>query len=257
MTVPYPGLWRDEYHRYYYGNRLGPFPGVTSVAGIVDKSGPLVGWAKRQVAASAVRNLPELTTRAAADPYEAEGWLASIPDLKRDAQANLGSGVHDLASKSLSGAVLPTDDERPYVEQYFAWQQAMQPTILYSEQACIDTRRGYGGTFDLGVLLSGIYTLIDIKTSRNVYDESALQLAGYASCPSIGRPDDPQLYAMPGWQRFAILHLTQSSWELVPMVVDRATIGAFDAALALYRWNQAARAGQVRGVPIRSAVVVP
>jgi len=54
LEIP-PGLWRDEAHNYFYGGN-GPFASVTTVTGTLDKSAPLVGWAKRETAACAIRN---------------------------------------------------------------------------------------------------------------------------------------------------------------------------------------------------------
>jgi hypothetical protein len=66
------GLTRDAKHRYTWNDgRLvaGPLPSVTTVLGVLDRSGPLVGWAKRETAACAVRNLDTLATmRAAGGP---------------------------------------------------------------------------------------------------------------------------------------------------------------------------------------------
>lgn len=242
------GLHRDQWHRYYYADE-GPLPGVTSIVRILDRSGPLVGWAKREVAACAVRNADDLMERIAENPEDAEAWLASIPDQQRDTAADLGKRIHQLASDSLSGHVIPTEEERPYLEQYFDWLRAMNPRVLYTEALLVNFTLGYGGTLDLGVVIDGYPTLIDIKTSRNVYDETALQLAGYAGAEYTGSPDDAGLNPLPTWARFGVLHLSKSNWSMIPFDITPQTRDAFEAALRLYRWKRDALA-TTRGVPI-------
>ena len=57
------GLTRTPKHIYTWRTEAfdsGPLPSVTGILNIVDKSGALVGWAKRETAACAVRNLDML-----------------------------------------------------------------------------------------------------------------------------------------------------------------------------------------------------
>ena len=71
MTLPMPpefaplGLTRDEKHVYCWSDGkepvTWPIPSVTGIIKLIDKSGPLVGWAKRETAASAIRNHDALT----------------------------------------------------------------------------------------------------------------------------------------------------------------------------------------------------
>jgi hypothetical protein len=51
-------ITRSADHRYTYEGIT--YPGVTTILGSLDKSGPLMGWAARETATAAVRLLPEL-----------------------------------------------------------------------------------------------------------------------------------------------------------------------------------------------------
>src|SRR5450759_4615536 len=100
-TPPEPpplGLTRTAGHVYTWNDGrtvYTPLPSVTTVVGVVDKSGPLVGWAKRQVANAAVRNLDVLSTMVAtAGSESAARWLATIPGYQRDSAADVGTRVH-------------------------------------------------------------------------------------------------------------------------------------------------------------------
>ena len=48
-------IQRSADHRYTFEGRT--YPGVTSILGMLDKSGPLVGWAKRKTAEIFLANM--------------------------------------------------------------------------------------------------------------------------------------------------------------------------------------------------------
>ena len=56
--MPDVGLWRDDRHNYfgaYEDLTFGPVPGATGPLGVLDKPA-IIGWAKNETAACAVRN---------------------------------------------------------------------------------------------------------------------------------------------------------------------------------------------------------
>lgn len=232
-----PGLWRDEHHRYFYGDR-GPFPSVTRITGIVDKSGPLVGWAKRETAASAVRNVDSLKQMiASGGPEAAQRWLSSIPDYQRDTSADIGKRVHALADDYGRGvAIQPSADEEPYLRAYLRFLAYVKPRITHSETMVLSIDSRFGGTFDLGCEIDGAVTLLDIKTGNNVYAETALQLAGYAEAEFTATPDNPTQIDLPEWDRFGVVHLRPDDWTLIPFDITEDTRMAFHAARELYTW---------------------
>src|ERR1035438_2732267 len=87
---PALGLVRDARHRYAWNG--GPwYPSVTTILQIKDKPA-LVGWAKRETAACAVRNLEVLERMVkSGGPGAAVEWLKRIPDYPRDTAADLGT----------------------------------------------------------------------------------------------------------------------------------------------------------------------
>src|SRR5664280_574677 len=117
------GLSRTAGHVYSWNdgaNVYAPLPSVTTVIGVLDKSGPLVGWAKRETAACAVRNLDMLVRmREAGGDAAAVNWLKKIPDYQRDSAADVGSRIHALAeqiNRGLEPAV--SADEAPFIDSY-------------------------------------------------------------------------------------------------------------------------------------------
>ncbi len=231
------GLTRDEKHRYSW-NGAGKVPGVTSVIKALDKSGPLVGWAKRETAACAIRNLPLLTTMVAdGGPAAAVEWLKRTPDYQRDSAADLGTRVHAFAEALSNGLEIDLDDTaRPFIEQYEKWRAIYKPQILNSEYMVYSESHRYGGTADMAARINGETWLIDIKTGSGAYAETALQLAALHYADWAGRPDDPKKYALPKATRFGVLHVRPEQAELIPYDVTQHEFEAFLSCRYLIDW---------------------
>ena len=54
-----PSIQRSADHFYTYEDER--YPGVTGILSILDKSGPLMGWAAKMTAEAAVESLPHLS----------------------------------------------------------------------------------------------------------------------------------------------------------------------------------------------------
>ncbi len=114
-SLPPLGLTRTASHVYSWRDErtvVSDIPSVTTILKVVDKSGPLVGWAKRETAACAVRNLDALIAmRAEAGPEAAINWLKTVPDHIVDKAANRGTQVHLLAEHIVRGEEVDVPDE--------------------------------------------------------------------------------------------------------------------------------------------------
>jgi hypothetical protein len=253
-----PGLRRDEQHRYYYGQR-GPMPGVTNIIKALDRSGPLTGWAKRETAACAVRNLDVLRTLVETGGKEAaQSWLAGIPDYQRDNAAKLGSGVHAIADAIARGERYDVPEGvnvGPYVTAYQRFIAYMRPRTIYTEALICNLEHGYGGTLDWGLEFPGenVPTLLDIKTG-GAYAETSLQLVGYERGEFTATADDPTQHPLPKFEHFGVLQLSEDgTWTLIPYEVGEGDWEAFLACLTLTRWTKE-RAPYTKGVPYTEGV---
>jgi len=250
-----PGLTRDENHVYSWADSQGVRTGIVSVTGVlklIDKSGPLVGWAKRETAASAVRNLDTLMVmRNEAGADAAVNWLKTIPDFQRDRAANRGSEVHRIAEQIVRGTPPSEVPEElgPYVAAYHGFIKEWSPQWVAVEQMVCSLRFDYAGTFDAIAYIGKERWMLDIKTSTGVYPETALQLAAYAWADFIGRPGDPTKYIVPTAQRFGVIHVVPEGAELVPYNVDRETFRTFLRAREVWQWTQG-QAKTVVGKPL-------
>ena len=252
MGAPAPavGLVRDARHRYSWNG--GPlYPSVTTILGIKDKPA-LVGWAKRETAACAVRNLDVLERMVrSGGPQAAVDWLKRIPDYARDASADLGSAVHAAAEAIARGQSGPVaEDVAPFVAAYRRdFLDVFHPRFIAVEAMVCSERYEYGGTADAFAEIDGETWLLDYKTGAGVYPDTALQLGGLARAQFIGYPGDPVQYPVPFATRFGVLHIRPEGARLLPVVVNRETVAAFLDARRLYGWDQGP-AKTVIGEPI-------
>jgi hypothetical protein len=244
------GLVRDARHRYSWNG--GPlYPSVTTILGIKDKPA-LVGWAKRETAACAVRNLDVLDRMVkSGGPQAAVDWLKRIPDYARDASADLGTAVHAAAEAIARGESIPDAEEvQPFIAAYRRdFRDVFQPRFIAVEAMVCSGRYEYGGTADAFAEIDGEIWLLDYKTGAGVYPDTALQLAGLARAQFIGYPGDPTQYPVPFATRFGVLHIRPEGARLLPVVVNRETVAAFLDARRLFGWDQGP-AKSVIGEPI-------
>jgi hypothetical protein len=224
---------------------------VTTILGIKDKPA-LVGWAKRETAACAVRNLDVLERMVRSGGAQAAvDWLKRIPDYARDASADLGTAVHLAAEAIARGQSGPvSEDVAPFVAAYrHDFLEVFRPRFIAVEAMVCSERYEYGGTADAFAEIDGETWLLDYKTGAGVYPDTALQLGGLARAQFIGYPGDPVQYPVPFATRFGVLHIRPEGARLLPVVVNRETVAAFLDARRLYGWDQGP-AKAVIGEPI-------
>ena len=237
------GLTRSETHGYqWYDGKTSTtiLPSVTTIMGILDKSGPLIGWAKRITAEAAVDNRDQMAGWVEmAGRDGAISLLTKAATQKRDKAADVGTRVHALAESIARGQPVElTDEERPFLAAYQRFLEEWQPRYLAAEEMVVSLRHGYGGTFDAIVEMAGDTWMLDTKTSKGVYSETSLQLAAYTFADFIGRPGDAKRYSIPPITAYGVLHLRPEGYEVVPFNVTDRTFDAFLKARALYDWRE-------------------
>jgi len=77
-----------------------------------------------------------------------------------------------------------------------------EPEVFQSESTVYSRKHGYAGTLDLVAKIrvgdSIVPAVIDIKTSKRIYDEVALQLCAYARADFVGLDDGTEAPLLPG-----------------------------------------------------------
>lgn len=256
-AVPSVGPYRTPDHKYYVDG-AGPYPSVTTVLGVLDKPA-LVSWAKRETAECAIRNLDMLgdMVRTGGDRMAVE-WLKQIPDYQRDTAANRGTRVHAAADAAVRGYEYDLGaDEMPYLDAYRAFLGDHNVRIIAAELIVFGGfARGmpYGGTLDLIAELNWPEpfspreysprrrALLDIKTSKGTYRETALQLAPYGLADFGMLEGKRDRFAIPPVDCYGVVHIRpelypqDGGYKLVPYEVTPDTLDAFYAAYRLSQW---------------------
>lgn len=178
------------FRRYRWGGR--EFTSVTTILGNgVPKQGPLVPWAAKAVAQTAIAELPKLTRLVEEDGPngdEAERWLKGAHYRLKKAAGLKGTEIHELAEAHAKGLSLPPVSPAAvaYVQPLMDFLNDWKPDPILTEETAFSLKHGYAGTFDsickfpdvAGIKLGT--RMMDFKTSKGVYGETAMQLAAYA-----------------------------------------------------------------------------
>lgn len=179
--VPSTGLtFSPAGHRYKLDGL--PVTGVTTLIGGGVPKEMLIPWAAEMAGEWALANLERLPLM---DPNEALREMKYAWRKKRDDAGATGTAVHHLAEQlSRTGEVDADADLISYVEGFAQFLDDWQITPVLLERPCGNRTHHYAGTFDMyatsPLLAGGKLVQIDLKTSKGVYGETALQLAAYS-----------------------------------------------------------------------------
>lgn len=200
--------------RFNPGNhtyRLDGLP-VRGVTGLISAGIPkdnLIPWAAEVAGTWAMDHLAELPVmeRDTAIKTMRMAWRAV-----RDSAGVTGTAVHTLAEQlSTTGEVDAPDELAGYVEGFAAFLDDWQVTAVLTERPCGSREHHYGGTFDLlatsPFLADGKLVQIDLKTSKGVYGETALQTAAYSRAEFYVDTDGAE-HPMPTIHGTYVAHVT-------------------------------------------------
>ena len=144
------------YLKKYYGHRVNGFwyPRVTSICGIISKPG-------------------------------LENWIASHGSVyamkkRRKEITEWGNAVHEKVEKILLGKMPIIDDQiEPSINAFLRWLKKHKVDIDGVEQRVVSKKHSYSGTLDLVGKIDNDFGIIDIKTSKKIWDAHFLQTAAY------------------------------------------------------------------------------
>lgn len=199
-----------------------PVPGVTTLikGGLPNDS--LMFWSARTVAEWVADN-PAVTEQmeqlGGRGPLVA--FLKAVPWQKRDDAGVRGTAVHALAEEIVHGREVEVPEHlAAHVQGYVDWLDKWQLEPVLTERSVGHRRHWYAGRFDLVGDIAGVRWLLDIKTSKGVYAETALQCAAYRGAEFFV-DDDGREQPMPeGIERLGVLHVTDTGTTLVPLRSD-------------------------------------
>jgi hypothetical protein len=201
-------------HRYWLDGK--PIPGVTTLIGKGFPKPALPHWSARTVAEYVLDNPEQVDNLRSLGRGPAVAALKAIPWQARDEAAVRGTDVHKLAEEILHGREVDVPDHLlAHVEGYVRWLDEFGVEPVLTERQVASRNLWYAGTFDAIVTIGGVRWLLDWKTSKGVYGETAMQCAAYAGAEFyVG--DDGEELPIPEVDRIGVVHITEAGTALRP-----------------------------------------
>lgn len=163
--------------------RLGLYPSVTGILGILSKPG-LEKWKLDQVALATLR-IPKVQEESE-DYWCSRVRTAAFEQVEQ--AADLGTMIHGALEAAMAGEPY-AEDLRAYVEPVLAWKEQVGIEIVDREIRLVNRQHGFAGTADVLFRYgrNGI-GILDYKTRKTkpgeevqAYDNQAMQLAAYGA----------------------------------------------------------------------------
>ena len=170
---------------YKVGEQM--LPPVTSILGIIDKSGPLVDWATKVAFEAVGASLRAYSAKVDSDDFGL--WLRTVLSMGKDRAkdvreegAKKGKEAHGLIAEMLEGGDPLVPDElapavrsaREFVADYGLSVYAIEVPVWHPTEQ-------YAGTVDLvGRNRDGHLVVADWKRSSGIYPEHGYQVTAYA-----------------------------------------------------------------------------
>lgn len=187
--------------------------------------------------------------------------MKALPYRERDAAANKGTRVHDLAERLAAGDEVEVPDELVgHVDSYLRFRDEWEPYDEVTEFVVINrgVRPAYMGTADLECRFRAApelgRCLVDIKTNRSgPFGEVALQLAAYRYAESRLTPDGDE-EEMPEFDNCLVLWVRADGYDLVPFTAGPREFRDFQYVAQVYEFTQRDRSlrGDALLPPVRA-----
>lgn len=209
------------------------FVSVTTILSALGK--PWLGaWAAKMAAEYAYDNRNVWTEL---PKIEATKLIKSAPWDTRDKAGNLGTAVHDAIEAHILSEPLPeySDTVAPRMSHFEQFLIEYEPHFFASEAVVFSKQHRYAGTLDAIAEIGGETLLIDVKTSKSVYPEFALQLAAYKYGQWLGLPNGDAA-PMPEIDGAAVLHITPKGYRLIRVRCDEEVFRHFLYVAQCWRW---------------------
>lgn len=206
----------EKAHRYWVDKR--PCPGVTTLLKGYPKPA-LVYWSAKTVAEYVADNPDAVESLRTMGRGPMVAALKDIPWQKRDDAAMRGTEVHTLGEAVIHGDEVDVPDRHAaLVQGYVDWLDANNVEPMHVELVVANRTHWYCGKLDLIARIDGEVWLLDLKTSRGVYGEMAMQLLAYGNAEVFLGPDGPDdERPMPQIDRYGVLHIEDGLTTLYPV----------------------------------------
>jgi len=207
---------RGRNHTYQRADGT-PLTGVTTILGKGLPKPALTTWAANEAAGYAVDHWDELAEQ---PPSVRLAKIKRAPWDSRDKAALRGTDVHRIAEQlSLGQEAAYDESQQGHVDSYLKFLQDWQVQPVWTETPVANLAVGYAGTLDMVAdLVDGRRWLLDVKTGKGVYGETAFQLAAYRYA-QVALVDGQQL-DMVHVDACGVVHVRADGYDLVPVTAD-------------------------------------
>lgn len=180
-------LSMNKNHVYYAsidGAKKQHVPNVTTLLNQKDKSRALMFWQQRCIKEAFEQRFPVGQTFKFDEIQRnrAIETITTAADKESKQARDIGTLVHNYAEVRLNGGTIniPSHPEAANACRAFNnWLTDFDVKPKMIERMCFSKRHNYCGTFDLFGSINGVNTLVDFKTSKQIYSETFLQLSAY------------------------------------------------------------------------------
>lgn len=139
--------------------------------------------------------------------------FAGVPQDRLEFAQNRGNMVH-MAVELLTAGELDWTSVDPRIEGYVRAAERFHfecpGKIVYTEKRMVDSASGLAGTPDIVKFIQGRRSLIDYKTSQQMYPRMRLQTAGYKKLHNAQYPNAPI------YDRYGLRLQSDGYYKLVP-----------------------------------------
>jgi len=148
-------------HVRYKDKKGSIVPGVTTICGILNKPA-LVRWAN---------NL-------GLQGIDSSKYVSELADIGTLAHYMIQCHLQKTKPDPSDYSANQIDKAENAFLKYLEWEKHQDLQVIFCEEMLIHEELGYGGTVDLYCILNGKKTLVDFKTSKGIFPEHFLQVAG-------------------------------------------------------------------------------
>lgn len=159
-----------------------PMLSVTEILKVIDKPA-LRYWYGQEVYYAMLK-----------DPSMKEQEALAAPYATSKGAAARGTTVHSIVEAyKQTGAKLEgiAEEFQGFATAFYSFMEQVAPEIIEQEKSVFDTENRVAGTLDMYAKVGDKFYVIDIKTGKDIYPESEIQLSAYAHMlRAEGKPVD-------------------------------------------------------------------
>lgn len=183
----------------------------------------------------------------------AEAGRSDAPYIERDRRGAVGTAVHEFAEWKIGGgdenpiSVLrlkekgfdgsEIDEITQRARHFDTFCDDYAPEFYSTELTVLHRKLTYAGTTDFYARIGGNVVVGDIKTSKHLHGEWALQLAAYGHATSAMWQGGEHVFKEP-IRKGVILHLTPDGYRLYPVELTDELFGVFKHLRAVWTWRK-------------------